>query len=270
MKKENVTKRIALIAMAALMTLGLVACGKKDKAGSGEVSVSSSPSVSEEKKEKDSSVNGEEKNSAENNGQDWPYLDESYGKKYVVESYKKCEDLSDWGNYKMLRLHDCSVYIKYPVLIPTSDNRIAYQGDGSVVMVVPMGGNLGEQITGLDTILPIAIDNPESPKSPIFMLKSYFSVHSDGYVDLTVDSSSMETIGQYDCCKYTGSAKYVADKEFAPEEHTIQFVAYATFTKSTNEAFYWLVFDETKDQTMGDVLADYAKKMGYTIVEDAD
>ncbi len=268
MKRRNLSKRIAVIAIVAVMTLGMIACGKKDKEGT-DTSVSSTGSVSQDSKKNETSVTNDEKNVTSDDSHDWPYMDESFGKRYVVETYKNCEDLSEWGNYKKFQLHDCAVYIKFPILIPTSDRRIAYQGDGTVVMFVPMG-NLGEQINGLDTILQVAIDNQESPKSPIFMIKSHFGIHSEGYVNISIDSSNAETIGQYDCYKYTGSANYVVDKEFEPDEHTIQFVAYGTFAKSTNEAFYWLVFDETKDQTMGSALADYAKKMGYTIVEDAE
>ncbi len=270
MKKRNVTKKIALVAMAALMALGMAACGKKDKDDSDKASVSSSTTVSQEKQNNGSSVSNEEKSSAEDDGHDWPFMGESFGKKYVVETYKKCEDLSDWGNYADFQLAGTTMYIKYPVLIPTGDNRIAYQGDGTVVMVVPMSGSISDSISGLESILQVAIDNPDSPRSPIFMMVSHFGVHTDGFVDMAIDSSTTETVGQYECCKYTGTAKYKIDTEFNPDEHSVQFVAYATYAKCNNAPFYWLVFDETKDQTMGSALADYAKKMGYTIVEDSE
>ena len=264
-----IIKRIALIAMVAAMALGLIACGKKDKEST-DTSVSSISATSQESKKSEASDTNEAKTETSDDGHDWPFMDESFGKRYVVETYKKCEDLSDWGNYADFQLSGTTMYIKYPVLIPTGDNRIAYQGDGTVVMVAPMSGSIGESINGLESILQVAIDNPDSPRSPIFMMSSHFGVHTDGFVNMSIDSTTTETVGQYECSKYTGTAKYKIDTEFYPDEHTVRFVAYATYAKSNNAPFYWLVFDETKDQTMGDVLADYAKKMGYTIVEDAD
>ena len=270
MKKRNVTKRITVIALATVMALSLVACGKKDKDDSDKASVSLSVSESQETQKIESSTDSEQADSVEDDAHEWPYLGKSLCLKYVIETDKQCEDLSDWGNYADFQLSGTTMYIKYPVLIPTGDNRIAYQGDGTVVMVAPMSGSIGESINGLESILQVAIDNPDSPRSPIFMMASHFGVHTDGFVNVSIDSTTAEIVGQYECSKYTGTAKYKIDTEFYPDEHTVRFVAYATYAKSNNAPFYWLVFDETKDQTMGDVLADYAKKMGYTIVEDAD
>ena len=53
-----------------------------------------------------------------------------------------------------------------------------------------------------------------------------------------------------------------------PEDHTYSYVAYASYSKMTGRAFYWMLVDMSEDQSMCEKIADHAKKMGYTIIED--
>ncbi|SCX11731.1 hypothetical protein SAMN02910339_01649 [Lachnospiraceae bacterium YSD2013] len=267
MKKGNVTKKIAVLVMTAIMAMGLIACGKKDKDDSGQTSVTSETSTSKESKKEETSTSKEENKDPKFEGHDWPFISESLGLKYVAEVYNKCEDLTEWGSYKDFVTRDNHMYIKYPSLIPTSTNHVAYQTDPTVAMFDYASENsYTDEITDLESILKVSIENGEEFGSPIYWMKDYWNIYTDGYVTMSISSTELETIGQYDCCKYIGTATHAGD--YDKTEITTQFVAYSAYTKNGNEPFYWMVFDVSEDQSLGSTIADYAKKMGYTIVED--
>ena len=172
------------------------------------------------------------------------------------------------GAYKDFVTRDNRLYIKYPSLIPTSTNRVAYQTDETVVLVEYISErDYASEITDLESILKVAIENNDEHGTPGDWMKDYWKIRRDnGYVKMSIESTELETVGQYDCCKYVGTAVHLGKND--TEEKVTQFVGYATFTKNGNEPFYWMVFDESEDQSLGSTIADYAKKMGYTIVED--
>lgn len=267
MKKRNVTKKIAVVFMAAIMTIGMIACGKKDKDDSSQVSISSETSTSKDSKKEETSSSKEEVADSNADGHDWPFMSKSLGVTYVAEVYNRCEDLTEWGSYKDFVTRDNRLYIKYPSLIPTSTNYVAYQTDKTVVAALHVSeSGFADAITDVESILPVAIENSEDFASPIRQMKKYWKIRSHGSVSMTIESSELETVGQYDCCKFIGTAVHVGEHD--DTEITTKFVAYASFTKNGNEPFYWIVFDESEDQSLGSTIADYAKKMGYTIVED--
>ncbi|MCR4677332.1 MAG: hypothetical protein K5679_01120 [Lachnospiraceae bacterium] len=267
MKKRNLGKKMAIIVMTAIMAIGLIACGKKDKDDSSQTSITSETSASRESKSEETSTSKEENKDPKFEGHDWPFMSESMGLSYVAEVYNKCEDLTEWGSYKDFNFRDIWMYIKYPSLIPTSTNRVAYQTDATVVLCDYVSENsFTDEITDLESILYLSIENEEEYGSPVFWMKNYWNIYTDGYVKMSIDSTELETVGQYDCCKYAGTATHAGD--YDKTEITTQFVAYSAFTKNGNEPFYWMVFDVSEDQSLGSTIADYARKMGYTIVED--
>ncbi|MBO4618275.1 MAG: hypothetical protein J5717_13130 [Lachnospiraceae bacterium] len=265
MKRTIKTKKIAAIIFATMMALSAVACGDKTGANGGETTVSSSDS----KQEKDGNVTSEEKDekAGSNNSHDWPYMEEGTYGKYVVETYGKCEDLTSWGNYKDFQLTSERLYIKFPSLIPTSDNRFAYQSDDTEVLVGDVArSDFENQITDVKSILELSAANYEDHRSAPHQMVRYWKLTGKGDVKMEITSSELETVGQYECCKYIGMATSTRNR--TGETHSYQFVAYSTFTKLYNEPIYWIVFDKSEDQSLGDTIADYAKKMGYTIVEE--
>lgn len=255
--------------MAAIMTMGLIACGKKDSDDSGQTSVSTETSTSKESDKEEVSTTEAGNKETNSDGHDWPFMSESLGLRYVTEVYNKCDDLTDWGNYKDFRLKDQYLYIKYPSLIPTGSNFVAYQKDKTVVLFMHVSeSGFANSVTDAESILNVAIENEEDYCGPIELMKDYWRVRRDGYLTMTINSAEQETVGQYECCKYTGTTTHLGNND--TEETTNQFVAYSSFTKNGNEPFYWMVFDESEDQSLGSTIADYAKKMGLTIVEDPD
>ena len=267
MKRNNLFKKFALVAMSLVMALSMIACGDKDKKSSGDPSVVSSVSSSAKGNGSETSVSNEQKQN--NDGHDWPFMAEQNGLRYVAEVYTKCEDLCDWGNYAKFVMGDLCLYIKYPTLIPAGKNNVAYQTDDTVVLVssIRPKASFIDEIEVLDTIIPVAVKNKDEITAPVFYMNNYWGLHLDNNCSFTIDTKTLETVGQYDCCKQTGTVTYSKDNE--TEQHTLPFVAYATFSKIGNYPIYWFVFDESEGSTLGDTIADYAKKMGYTIVEDS-
>lgn len=269
MKKRNVTKRIAVIAMATVMALGLIACGNKSKTsgdGEGVTQVSSTTQSSKEETQASAENNEVQESSSE---YDWPYMEKGTIGYYVVESYKKCEDLTNWGNYQRIRTNKSWVYIKFPSLIPTGHNYVAYQSDDTVVIFAPsISEAFADEITDAESILNVAMNHQDDYGTPVPWMSSYWHLYGDDKVTMTIDSSSTETVGHYECGHYTGTATYTDER--SGEEKNIPFAGYATFTKGTNEPIYWLVFDVSEDKSLGATIEDYAKKMGYTLVDDPD
>ena len=263
---SKILKRVLLVIMIAAMAVAMTACGGK-KTTSNQTAVSSESSSSE-KKGSESSVQ-EEKKAGPTDGHDWPFMAEQNGLRYVAEVYTKCEDLCGWGNYAKFVMGDLCLYIKYPTLIPAGKNNVAYQTDDTVVLVssIRPKASFIDEIEGLDTIIPVAVKHTDEITAPVFYMNNYWGLHLDNNCSFTIDTTTLETVGQYDCCKHTGAVTYSKDNE--TEQHTLPFVAYATFSKIGNYPIYWFVFDESEGSTLGDTIADYAKKMGYTIVEDS-
>ncbi|MCR4677312.1 MAG: hypothetical protein K5679_01020 [Lachnospiraceae bacterium] len=266
MKKRNVTKRIAVIAMATVMALGLVACGKS-KTSTEDVDSGSVTSTSESQKETASTPTENAEKQESSSEYDWPHMEAGTIGNYVVETYNKCEDLSDWGNYQCITTDCGNAYIKFPSLIPTGHNYVAYQSDDTVVIFMfASETSFDNEITDAESILSAAIKHPEDGHSPVRWMNSYWKLYGDNKVNMTIDSADTEIVGQFECGHYTGTASYIDDKN--GEEKSFPFVGYATFTKGGNEPVYWIVFDESEDKSLGATIADYAKKMGYTLVDD--
>ena len=265
--KRNIGKKLTAVAMMAAVAMGMMACGKQVSTTTSQTSViDKTPASAESIREASSNKESVDANFEVHN---WPFMAEQNGLRYVAEVYTKCEDLCDWGNYAKFVMGDLCLYIKYPTLIPAGKNNVAYQTDDTVVLVssIRPKASFIDEIEGLDTIIPVAVKHTDEITAPVFYMNNYWGLHLDNNCSFTIDTTTLETVGQYDCCKHTGTVTYSKDNE--TEQHTLPFVAYATFSKIGNYPIYWFVFDESEGSTLGDTIADYAKKMGYTIVEDA-
>ena len=261
--KTRMFKRIVITVLIAAMAVGMTACGKKTTSNQTPVSYESTVTESEKQ---ETSVEETAKTETDNDGHDWPFIGDTYGKEHVVEVYTQCEDLTDWGSYAMFRTRDNYIYIKFPSLIPTGTNYVAYQSDDTSVFFSDASeGNFTDKITDVESIFKLAIEDKEDTCAPNKWLNPYFRVDMNSEITFTIDSTTLETVGQYDCCKYTGTASF--EKEFSMEKKIYNYVAYSTFTNINNEPIYWIVFDESEDQSLGDTIAEYAKKMAYTIAE---
>ncbi|SDA68809.1 hypothetical protein SAMN02910368_02018 [Lachnospiraceae bacterium G11] len=278
MKKKGLLKRIAVIAMTTAMTIGLIACGDKSESKE-EASASSETAIEAETEAEASAEEPEAKEDDKGNPDDWPHFNDSGTN--VIEVYNKCEDLSEWGYYGYFTTTKTAISIKFPKFKPFGKKFVAPQNvdekSDEVIVFVPIRDDEEEllsQITDEKSILPAVVGNPEEYYSPVqdlgYELDNHIYEVDRESVSMTVDSSELETVGQYDCCKCTGTMT-CKDSELFHEgpilEHTYSYVAYATFTKVYHEPFYWIVIDYSDDQSKADMIADDARKMGYTIAE---
>ena len=124
------------------------------------------------------------------------------------------------------------------------------------------------EITDAESILKAALNHPDDGYSPVFWMNSHWGLYGENTVTMAIESSNTETVGQYECGHYIGTASYTEER--SGNEKNVPFVGYATFTKGSNEPVYWIVFDVFEDKSLGSTIADYAKKMGYTLVDDPD
>ncbi|MBO4809249.1 MAG: hypothetical protein J5537_09415 [Lachnospiraceae bacterium] len=279
MKKKDLLKRIAVIAMTTAMTIGLIACGDKSKNSEG-TDASSETSIEAETEAEASAEEPEAKEDDKGNPDDWPHFSDSG--LTVIEVYNKCEDLSDWGVYGYFTTMKTAISIKFPDHPPVKSNLVAHQNTDEYeefIVFAPIQDECEElvsQITDEQSILPVVIENTEEYFSPVYLLGYELGYHYDmdrESVSMTVDSSELETVGQYDCCKCTGTMTCKDAETYRGDpllEHTYSYVGYATFTKDHHEPFYWIVIDYSDDQSQGDIIADHARKMGLTIAENFD
>ncbi len=281
MKRKNVIKNRLMAAMTASMLISLAACGKDV---SNTSSTSTNISLSAETVSESVADVTSEKEADKGDMYDWPYIVIEGGAHHIKEVYNKCEDLTDWGQYGTIWDKGTHIYrVKFPKYAPNSNAKELTENQNHlddypvIAMFVPIyteDESLSEEYADIENILPAAIENDKYSNPAKQIIKCFGS--ASGYFDLdlyavnvSVDSTKLETVGQYDCAKFTGvfncqDPHYVEN----PQDHTYSYVAYASYSKMTGRAFYLMLVDMSEDQSMREKIADHAKKMGYTIIED--
>lgn len=151
-------------------------------------------------------------------------------------------------------------YIKFPNLcgIVEGTGKIAYQPDESLVL-------LGSEID---------FEEPEVEGNKIEnIFPAYFGKVAEimeayrgaKYKDFEFEITSKETVNVngYEMCKYTGKHTFASrDNSFE-----MNFVAYATRLKGNDAVVYWMVLDETDDQSLSEIIESHADKMAQTLHE---
>lgn len=151
-------------------------------------------------------------------------------------------------------------YIKFPNIcgMVKGTGKIAYQPDESIVV-------LGSEID---------FNEPEIEEDKIEnIFPAYFEKVAEiiagyrgaKYKDFEFEITSKETVNVngYEMCKYTGKHTFASrDNNFE-----MNFVAYATRLKGNDAVVYWMVLDETDDQSLSEVIESHADKMAQTLHE---
>ena len=261
-------KKVVTMIMVTAMVISLAGCGdKKVTTSENETETVTSQTVEEKTDDTKAEVKEEKKSDDEH---EYHYIVESLGLHGVQEVYKHSEDLTDWGSYAVFYLDKCSLYIKFPTLVPTGNNHEAYQTDGSLVFTYHISeSDFGKNINDVSRIFFAAIDkaNEEEFGSARREMYTYWlmNAYSCEELDFTIETSEIVTLNQYECCKNTGTHTYTDSKG---ETHSFKYVAYSTFTTG-GEPFYWMVLDKTDDQSISEeIIEQNAERMGYTICED--
>ena len=76
------------------------------------------------------------------------------------------------------------------------------------------------------------------------------------------------TINDYEMCKYIGTHTFTVREATGSVEYCLNFVAYATKLKTNGAYVYWMVIDESKNQTLGSYIEEQALKMAKTLYDE--
>ena len=133
---------------------------------------------------------------------------------------------------------------------------IAEQLDGTVVLTSGQDNGCPE-INNVTELFPAYYDHLE------FSLNAFYGIMSMNYV-FSVDDSETVTIGDYEMCRFEGSFEFDDYKE----HKDFQFVAYATTLKSNGAYAYWVVYDNSEDQSNGKLISEHALNMAKTFREE--
>ena len=174
------------------------------------------------------------------------------------------EDDTPWGvdENKITEKNDVKarVYIKFPYLtgITKGQGKIAYQNDGSLVILGSESDFEEPTVENgkVENIFPAYFDKVKGT------LKLYRQVDYSDY-DFEIQNKKVISINDYEMCKYTGIHNF----KLNGENKSISFVAYSTKLKSNDAAVYWMVLDDTAEQSLGSTIESHADKMAESLHE---
>ena len=148
-------------------------------------------------------------------------------------------------------------YINFPSLtgIPEGTGLVAYQEDDTRV-VLAQCQNL--EISSVDSTFPACFTQTVG----IFKV-NYGMRYSDG--EFTIESKeSAGTINGYEMYKFVGTHSF----KYQGNLISYKYVAYATKLKTNGAYIYWLVQDESQDQSLYSTIEEYAYKMALSLREE--
>lgn len=151
-------------------------------------------------------------------------------------------------------------YIKFPFLagIIKGPGLVAYQTDGSLVFLS----------TEMDYKEPDINDRKSENIFPAYfektidMMSAYRRIDHENF-NFEISSKENVKINDYEMCKYKGLHTFTVKGE----EKSISYVAYATKLKANDAVVYWMVLDDTEDQSLGSVIESHADKMAESLHE---
>lgn len=155
-----------------------------------------------------------------------------------------------------------SYYINLPHYAGASYGRArgGEQLDGTVVLISGQHDEAPE-INGTSELFPAYFDQLQSS------LESYYGLRSSNYTLSLLDTDST-TIGDYEMYIFTGTIAFDYDWQNEVSRREYQFVSYATTLKSNGGYAFWVVYDETEDQSNGELIAQHALNMAKTFREE--
>jgi len=151
-----------------------------------------------------------------------------------------------------------SFYINFPKFTGYSEGYglVAEQLDDTMVVVSGQNDKC-PTINSLSELFPAYFDHLQ------FTLEGIYGILSDNY-KFSLKSNSSEKIGDYQMHKFVGEIEFDNDGEHVK----YAFVAYAATLKSNGANAYWVVYDTSKDQSKGELIAEHALNMAKTFREE--
>lgn len=150
-----------------------------------------------------------------------------------------------------------TLYIKLPEFtsMRRGAGQVADQSDDTLIL---MGGQHLESptVSSLKDVLSTYISQP------IDVLSKYRRVDWQNYA-FNIENTEIVKINGYEMCKYVGNHTYT----YNGDPSSMNFVAYATQLKTNGAYVYWMVLDESENQSLTSTIEDYAYKMALTVKE---
>ena len=173
--------------------------------------------------------------------------------------------IEDWGVAENIISKNNSMYarahLKFPGLSGRDEGtgKIAYQLDETLVILDSQCRGDEPEVEGdlVENVFPAYLDKAKK------IMKAYRGVRGKDF-EFNINEKESVVINGYDMCKYVGEHTYT----FNDEEKSIAFVAYATKLKTNGAFVYWMVLDESEDQSLGDLIESHAENMAKTLYDD--
>lgn len=173
------------------------------------------------------------------------------------------ENTTEWGVTQRFSTSNndirTPIFINFPDLsgIPEGTGLIAYQDDATRVVLDSYLGGVSPEVEGIEDVLPAYFEQTKA------IFRANFGVqYSDA--QFIIHSQELVSINDYEMCKYIGTHKYMYDGKPCDNK----YVAYTTQVKANGAYIYWLVQDESKDQSLFETIEEYAYKMATTLLEE--
>lgn len=141
--------------------------------------------------------------------------------------------------------------------LPKCTGVVVGHMDGTVTAVSGENESTPE-INGISEVFPAYFDDLE------FWLNDMYGESRSSNFEFELTGDAPTKVGDYDMHTFTGTISF--DYKDEPREYS--FVAYATTLKSNGAYAYWLVYDESDDQSNGDLIKEHALNMAKTFREE--
>lgn len=146
--------------------------------------------------------------------------------------------------------------------LPKCTGVVAGHGDGTVTAVSGENESTPE-INGISEVFPAYLDDLQ------FWLEDRYGSMRFSNFEFELTGNAPTKVGDYDMHTFTGVLEFDYVNHDVETEHRVHnFVAYSTALKSNGAYAYWLVYDESDDQSNGDLIKEHALNMAKTFREE--
>ncbi len=174
------------------------------------------------------------------------------------------DNTDDWGVQEKIVATKNDVIsvanIKFPSLtgIVEGTGKIAYQKDKTLVILDAEMKEVFPNITAnsCEEVFPAYFEQTRA------IMDAYRQMNYDNF-DFSVANKETVTVNGYEMCKYIGKHTFTVNGE----NDEMDFVAYATKLNGNGAYVYWMVLDESEDQSLTKTIEEYADKMAKTLSE---
>lgn len=176
------------------------------------------------------------------------------------------EDPLEWGVMDQYTAETAesfgSYYINFPHYTGISSGyaMIADQLDGTMVLI--SGQNMdAPEINNVSELFPAYFDQVQ------YTLEGYYGLFSGNYT-FALQNTDSTVVNGYEMYTFSGTIAFDYEQDDIVERCEYQFISYATTLKSNGGYAFWVVYDNSEDQSNGELIAQHALNMAKTFREE--